>query len=111
MDKELLYAKDAIFKMIYQFCVPMKFDDGKLYIHNYCESALEAAFSVLGIEENCIELMEFCKMYEDNDRAIWALYSNEPFDGIPADINYKVFEDIYESHQACIELCSEDWDL
>jgi hypothetical protein len=111
MDKELLYAKDAIFKMIYQFCVPMKFDDEKLYIYNHCESALAASFSVIGIEENYIELMEFCKMHEDNDRAIWALYSDEPFDGVTANINYKVFKDIYESHQRCIELCSEDWDL
>ena len=108
MNKKLLYAKDAIFKMIEQFCIPMKFDDGKLYIHNYCESALEAAFSVLGIEENYIELMEFCKMHEDNDRAIWALHSDEPFNGVTADITYKVLEDIYETHQACMELFAED---
>ena len=60
MDSKLLYAKDAIFSLIAQFNRPCKFDDGELYIYNYCESALEAAFSVLGIEENYIPLMDFC---------------------------------------------------
>ena len=40
MDRKLLDAKNAIFKMIAQFHHPTMFDDGELYIFNYCESAL-----------------------------------------------------------------------
>lgn len=95
---ELLRAKEAIFKLIGQFHCVSKFDDGELYICNYCESALEAAFNVLGIEENYIKLMDFCKMWEDNSRAIWTInIPNEPFNGITADIHYDVFKEDYES--------------
>lgn len=94
---ELLRAKEAIFKLIAQFHGASKFDDGELYIYNNCESALEAAFNVLGIEENYIPLMDFCKMWEDNSRAIWTInIPNEPFDGITADIHYKIFQEDYE---------------
>lgn len=99
MNKELLYAKDAIFRLIAQFHLPSKFDDGELYIYNYCESALEAAFNVLDIEDNYIRLMDFCKMWEDNERAIWAINGPEPFNGITADIHYEVFKETYESHE------------
>ena len=75
MDRKLLDAKNAIFKMIAQFHHPTMFDDGELYIFNYCESALEAAFDVLGIEGNYIKLIDFCKMWEDNDRECWAMNS------------------------------------
>lgn len=62
MDLKLLRAKEAIFKLIAQFHKASKFDDGELYIYNYCESALERAFDVLGIEENQIKLMDFCRL-------------------------------------------------
>lgn len=96
MDKELLYAKDAIFSMIAQFHRASRFDDGELYIYNYCESALERAFNVLGIEENYIKLMDFCKMWEDNNRQLWAINSNDPYRGITADIHYKIFKEDLE---------------
>ena len=40
MDKalELLRAKDAIFKMIMQFCHAITDNDENYYISNYCEA-------------------------------------------------------------------------
>lgn len=97
MEMKLLKAKDAIFKLISQFHRSNKFDDGELYICNYCESALESAFNVLGIEENYIKLIDFCQMWEDNNRAIWAINNpNGVFNGITADIYYKSFKENYD---------------
>jgi hypothetical protein len=101
MNIELLRAKEAIFKLISQFHHATRFDDGELYIDNYCESALESAFDVLGIEENFIKLTDFCQMWEDNNRAIWGFnLPNEPFDGTTADIYYNVFKEDYEFWQS-----------
>ena len=108
MDSKLLYAKDAIFALIAQLHRPSKFDDGELYIYNYCESALEAAFNVLGIEENYIPLMDFCKMWENNDREIWATNCSEPFDGITADIHYEIFKEDYETWERISSYLGED---
>ena len=100
MDMELLQAKDAIFKMIGQFHRASKFDDGELYIYDYCESALENAFAVLDIEGDYIKLIDFCQMWEDNNRAIWTLkYPNKSFNGITADIYYESFKEDYESFE------------
>lgn len=102
--KELLYAKDAIFKLIGQFHRASGSADGELYIYNYCESALESAFSVLGIEENYIKLMDFCQMWEKNNRDIWALKSpNESFNGITADIYYECFKKDYEAFERYLD--------
>ena len=99
MNIELLRAKEAIFLLIGQFHRATKFDDGELYIYNYCESALESAFSVLGIEENFIKLMDFCQMWEDNNRAIWSInLPDEPFAGITANIYYDQFKEDYDQH-------------
>ena len=104
MDRKLLDAKNAIFKMIAQFHHPTMFDDGELYIFNYCESALEAAFNVLGIEENYIKLIDFCKMWEYNSRAIWEInFPNEPFNSITADMHYDIFKDDYECWERMFE--------
>lgn len=99
MDSKLLHAKDAIFSLIAQFHRPSKFDDGELYIYNYCESALEAAFNVLGIEENYIPLMDFCKMWENNNREIWATNCSEP---------YKIFKEDYEAWERISSYLGED---
>ena len=97
MNMELLRAKEAIFKLIGQFHRPTELSDGELYIYNYCESALESAFDVLGIEENYIKLQDFCQMWEDNNRAIWAInLPNESFNGITADVYYDMFKEDYE---------------
>jgi hypothetical protein len=109
MDLKLLYAKDAIFALIAQFHRASKFDDGELYIYNYCESALESAFNVLGIEENYIKLMDFCKMWEDNSRAIWAIdFPDEPYDSITADIHYQVFKEDYDDWKRVLDYLNED---
>lgn len=94
---ELLRAKDAIFRLIGQFHHATQFDDGEFYISNYCESALESAFDVLGIEENHIKLMDFCQMWDDNNRAIWAInIPDEPFGGITANDYYDIFKEDYK---------------
>lgn len=94
---ELLEAKDAIFRLIGQFHHARKTDDGEFYIYNYCESALESAFTVLGIEEDYIKLIDFCQMWEDNNRAIWAINRpNEPYCSATADMYYKTFIEDYE---------------
>lgn len=109
MDLKLLRAKEAIFKLIAQFHRASKFDDGELYIYNYCESALERAFDVLGIEENQIKLMDFCRLWEDNSRAIWAInLPDKPYTGVTADIYYKVFKEDYESWERMSECFDED---
>lgn len=103
---ELLRAKEAIFKLIAQFHHATKFDDGELYIYNYCQSALERAFTVLDIKENYIKLIDFCKMWEENDRAIWAInLPDRPFGGVTAEIHYKCFQDDYEQWQREIDDC------
>ena len=101
LEEKLLYAKDAVFKMIMQFNCPTTLrDDGELYIYNYCESALESAFNVLGIEENYIKLWDFCQMCEDNDRALWAInLPDVQFNGITADIHYHFMKEEYERRQ------------
>lgn len=109
MDIELLTAKEAIFSLIGQFHRPSKFDDGELYIYNYCESALEKAFNVLGIEENYIKLMDFCKLWEDNTRALTAIISpGKPYCGITADTHYEVFKEDYEAWERISDFLAED---
>ena len=104
MNLELLLAKDAIFRLIGQFHHATKFNDGELYISNYCESALESAFNVLGIKEDYIKLYDFCKMWEDNSRAIWKInFPDRPYEGIPANIHYDVFQEDYERWERMFE--------
>ena len=96
-DEKMLRAKEAIFCLIGQLHAPTQFDDGKLYIFNYCEGALERAFRVLGIEDNYIGLEQFCKMWEENSRAIWAIHNpNKPFGGITWNTHYSCFKDDWE---------------
>ena len=106
MELKILFFKDTIFRMIAQFnCPTTLHDDGELYVYNYCESALESAFSDLGIEENYIKLWDFCQMWEDNTRAIWAINRvGKSFDGITADIHYKVMKEEYESRQRWLDM-------
>lgn len=103
MEREILYLKNTIFKLIAQFHRATRFEDGELYIYNYCESALESAFNDLGIDGNYIKLMDFCQMWEDNDRAIWRINSeiyhnnpDNPYRGVTADIHYKIFKEDLE---------------
>ena len=57
MNKELLEAKVGLCKMIVQFMYERTDDDGVEYFDNYCESAGEWAFSVLGFEEDRIMVL------------------------------------------------------
>lgn len=98
MELQILQAKDAIFRLIAQFHHPSKFDDGELYIYNLCESALEHAFVVLGIEEDFIPLLDFCQMWEDNNRAMWEIYNpDKPYVMLTADEYYDILKEDYES--------------
>ncbi len=110
MNKELLYAKKAIFGLIDQFCIPTTLDnDDELYMYDYCESALEQAFNVLGIPEDLIKLQDFCQMYEDNDRAIWnMLRPNDPYMWLTADLRYKYFKEKYERWVRSIDEIADD---
>jgi hypothetical protein len=108
MELTLLRAKEAIFKLIGQFHSPTRFEDGELYIYDYCESALESAFNALGIEEDYIKLADFCQMWEDNTRAIWNItLPNESFSGITADIHYDVFKKDFDRRESWL---NEDYD-
>jgi hypothetical protein len=110
MELQLLRAKEAIFNLISRFHIPTKMfeDSDQLYIFNYCEGALEKAFNVLGIEDNYIELEAFCKMWEENNRAIWAINLPDAiFNGFTWDIYYKCFEEKFQSWQKSFELYEE----
>ena len=99
-DLELLRAKDATFKMIMQFCHAVTDNNGNYYISNYCESALEAAFTILNIEDDVIELMDFCKLWEENNKKIWAInFSNKEYGGCTAQLYYNCFVEDYEAYQ------------
>lgn len=94
MELELLRAREAIFKLIAQYHLISKSEDGELYIHTYCESALESAFDVLGIASDYISLYDFCNMWERNNRLIWSLsVPNEPYGGVMADVYYDVLKE------------------
>lgn len=57
-------AKLALFKMIDQFMYCGINEDGTEYFDDYCESAGEMAFSVLGFEEDRISKEEFYAAYD-----------------------------------------------
>lgn len=97
MEYVVFAARNAIFKLIGQFLHAVKFDDGELYLCTYCESVLEDAFAVLGICENHIKVMDFCKLWEENNRKIWERHlPDKPFDGLTAEMLYQVFKKDYD---------------
>ena len=107
-DIKLLKAKRALFKMIAQYHRATEIE-GKLCIYNYCQSALEAAFEVLGIKKDYILLEDFCQMWEDNERAIWKYYGNEKFESIyTKDILYELFIDDYMAWKSELEKIDEE---
>ena len=105
---ELLKAKRAIFKMIRQYHHVTEIE-GKLCIYNYCQSALEASFETLGIEEDYIPLEDFCQLWEDNERAIWKYYGNEEFESIyTKDLLIKSFVDDYTVWKEWLDEVNEE---
>ena len=93
---DLLYAKECVFMLIERFCTPIMLDDGNLVIYDYCETALEHAFTLLGIEEDAIELHKFCDMYAENSRKLWKMkISDLDCAFFTSEQLYKSFEDTY----------------
>ena len=79
MEKELLEAKIGLCKMIDQFMYERKDDGGVEYFDNYCQSAGEWAFSVLGFEEDRIPKTEFYKVYDQLMNELFMLRTGEPY--------------------------------
>ena len=95
---DLLYAKDCVFRLIEQFCTPIMLDDGTLAIYDYCESALEHTFTLLGIEEDVIELHKFCDMYAENSRKLWKMkFPDLNYAFLTSEELYKIFEEEYKT--------------
>lgn len=91
-ELKYLRAKDAIFRMIGQFCHCVRNSKGEYCIIDYCESALEASFCVLGLGLDEIPLMDFCKAWEENNRKIWAInFPDSEYEGCTAEIYYELF--------------------
>lgn len=95
-DIKLLHAKDAIFKLIGQYCRCFKGDDGNYYMSDYYESALEKSFEVLEFTKDEVPLMEFCQAWEDNNRKLWDInLSDMEFGGLKAKNYYDFFIEDY----------------
>ena len=98
LDLKLLYAKDAIFKLIGQYCRCFKGNDDEYYMSDYYESALERSFDVLGFNKDEVPLMEFCQAWEDNNRKIWSVnLSDLEYGGMTAKEYYEIFVDDYHT--------------
>ena len=94
---ELLKAKDAIFRLIGQYCGCFLGADDNYYMSDYFESALERSFDVLGFDRDEVPLMEFCQAWEDNNRKLWAI--NLPdieYRGSTAQEYYDIFVEDYK---------------
>lgn len=79
LELKLLKAKDVVFRFVSEYLGPIKLNDSdpNLYLYDYCESLWERAFTVLEIEDDAIEEFEFYKLWEENNRKIWAAHGNK----------------------------------
>ena len=94
---ELLKAKDAIFRLIGQYCGCFLGTDDNYYMSDYFESALERSFDVLGFDRDEVPLMEFCQAWEDNNRKLWAInFSDIEYRGSTAQEYYDIFVEDYK---------------
>ena len=94
---ELLKAKDAIFRLIGQYCVCFLGTDDNYYMSDYFESALEKSFDVLDFDRDEVPLMDFCQAWEDNNRKLWAINSpDEEYRGSTARDYYNIFVKSYK---------------
>lgn len=85
MEKEILECKLALIKMIYQFMYTTNID-GEVYFDNYCESAGESAFKVLGIKNDQIKVRELCELEEKLSRELWSInMPTKEYNGFTAD--------------------------
>ena len=94
---ELLKAKDAIFRLIGQYCGCFLGKDDNYYMSDYFESALERSFDALGFDRDEVPLMEFCQAWEDNNRKLWAInFSDIEYRGSTAQEYYDIFVEDYK---------------
>lgn len=94
---ELLKAKDAIFRLIGQYCGCFLGIDDNYYMSDYFESALERSFIVLGFDRDEVPLMEFCQAWEDNNRKLWAInLPDVEYRGSTAQEYYDIFVEDYK---------------
>lgn len=96
LELKLLYAKDAIFRLMRQYCRCFKDENGNYYMSDYYESALERSFLVLGFDKDVVPLMEFCQAWEDNSKKIWNInFSDIEYGGLKAKEYYDIFIEDY----------------
>ena len=94
---ELLKAKDAIFRLIGQYCGCFLGTDDNYYMSDCFESALERSFDALGFDRDEVPLMEFCQAWEDNNRKLWAInLPDEEYRGSTARDYYNTFVKSYK---------------
>lgn len=94
---ELLKAKDAIFRLIGQYCGCFLGTDDNYYMSDYFESALERSFDALGFDRDEVPLMEFCQAWEDNNRKLWDInFSDIEYRGLTAQEYYDIFVEDYK---------------
>lgn len=94
---ELLKAKDAIFRLIGQYCGCFLGTDDNYYISDHFESALERSFDALGFDRDEVPLMEFCQAWEDNNRKLWDInFSDIEYRGLTAQEYYDIFVEDYK---------------
>ena len=94
---ELLKAKDAIFRLIGQYCGCFLGTDDNYYMFDYFESALERSFDALGFDRDKVPLMEFCQAWEDNNRKLWDInFSDIEYRGSTAQEYYDIFVEDYK---------------
>lgn len=79
MTEELLEAKWALCKMIVQFMYENTDENGIEYFDNYCESAGEAAFAVLGFKEDRISKTAFYELYDKLNNELFMLRTGKPY--------------------------------
>lgn len=107
MDKyNFLQAKDAIFRLLADYLQPIE-KDGQYYMSHHFKGTLEKAFVELDIMQDEIPLMDFCQLWEDNNRAIWEIWNPVvyPYYGVTAQMyyntiveNYLAYMDVFEEN-------------
>ena len=107
MDKyNFLQAKDAIFRLLADYCLPIE-ENGQYYMSHCFIGTLQKAFLELDIREPKIPLMDFCQLWEDNNRAIFGYWNASvyPYVGATAQMYY---DTIIENYLAHMDIFEED---
>lgn len=106
MDKyNFLQAKDAIFRLLADYLQPIE-KDGQYYMSHHFKGTLEKAFVELDIMQAEIPLIDFCQLWEDNNRAICTYWNNEyPYYGATAQMYY---DNIVENYLTRVERVEDE---